>query len=67
MLGRGKRTEEADADQETPDNVTNTPMFADPDLNSGALSFGATNFGQITGLHNGVGPRNMQFSVKLYF
>ena len=44
-------------------NVTNTPMFGDP----GGLAFGATNFGQITGLRNGVGPRNMQFSVKYYF
>ena len=44
-------------------NVTNTPMFGDP----GGLSFGATNFGQITGLRNGVGPRNMQFGVKYYF
>ena len=43
-------------------NVTNTPMFADP-----ALAFGAVNFGQITGLRNGVGPRNMQFGVKYYF
>jgi hypothetical protein len=44
-------------------NVTNTPMFGDP----AGLSFGATNFGQITGLRNGVGPRNMQFGVKYYF
>jgi hypothetical protein len=44
-------------------NVTNTPMFADP----GGLSFGATNFGQITGLRSGVGPRNMQFGLKYYF
>lgn len=44
-------------------NVTNTPMFGDP----GGLAFGATNFGQITGLRNGVGPRNMQFGVKYYF
>jgi len=44
-------------------NVTNTPMFADP----GGLSFGATNFGQITGLRSGVGPRNLQFGIKYYF
>ena len=43
-------------------NVTNTPMFGDP-----ALSFGATNFGQITGQRSGMGPRNMQFGVKYYF
>jgi hypothetical protein len=43
-------------------NFTNTPMFGDP-----ATSFGATNFGQITGLRNGVGPRNMQFGLKYYF
>ena len=42
---------------------TNTPMFGDP----GGLAFGATNFGQITGLRNGVGPRNMQFGLKYYF
>ncbi len=44
-------------------NVTNTPMFGDP----GGLGFGATNFGQITALRNGVGPRNMQFGLKYYF
>lgn len=44
-------------------NVTNTPMFGDP----AGLAFGATNFGQITGLRNGVGPRNMQFGLKYYF
>ena len=43
-------------------NATNTPMFGDP-----ARAFGATNFGQITGLRSGVGPRNMQFGVKYYF
>jgi hypothetical protein len=43
-------------------NVTNTPMFGDP-----ATAFGATNFGQITGLRNGVGPRNMQIGLKYYF
>jgi hypothetical protein len=43
-------------------NVTNTPMFGDP-----ATAFGSTNFGQITGLRSGVGPRNMQFGVKYYF
>jgi hypothetical protein len=43
-------------------NFTNTPMFGDP-----AGAFGAVNFGQITGLRNGVGPRNMQFGVKYYF
>jgi hypothetical protein len=44
-------------------NLTNTPMFGDP----AGLAFGATNFGQITGLRSGVGPRNMQFGVKYYF
>jgi hypothetical protein len=43
-------------------NATNTPMFGDP-----AAAFGAANFGQIGGLRNGVGPRNMQFGVKYYF
>ncbi len=43
-------------------NFTNTPMFGDP-----ATAFGATNFGQITGLRNGVGPRNMQIGLKYYF
>jgi len=43
-------------------NFTNTPMFGDP-----ATGFGATNFGQITGLRNGVGPRNMQIGLKYYF
>lgn len=43
-------------------NVTNTPMFGDP-----ATTFGATNFGQITGLRSGVGPRNMQIGIKYYF
>ncbi len=43
-------------------NVTNTPMFGDP-----ATAFGATNFGQITGLRSGVGPRNMQIGLKYYF
>jgi hypothetical protein len=43
-------------------NATNTPMFGDP-----AGAFGAANFGQIGGLRNGVGPRNMQFGLKYYF
>ena len=43
-------------------NFTNTPMFGDP-----AAAFGAVNFGQIGGLRNGVGPRNMQFGLKYYF
>ncbi len=43
-------------------NFTNTPMFGDP-----ATAFGAVNFGQITGLRSGVGPRNMQFGLKYYF
>ena len=43
-------------------NFTNTPMFGDP-----AASFGAVNFGQITGLRSGVGPRNIQFGLKYYF
>lgn len=44
-------------------NLTNTPMFNDP----AGLAFGATNFGQITGLRSGVGPRNLQFGLKYYF
>jgi hypothetical protein len=43
-------------------NFTNTPMFGDP-----ATGFGANNFGQISGLRDGVGPRNMQFGLKYYF
>ncbi len=43
-------------------NFTNTPIFGDP-----AASFGAVNFGQITGLRSGVGPRNIQFGLKYYF
>ncbi len=43
-------------------NFTNTPMFGDP-----AASFGAVNFGQITGLRNGVGPRSVQIGLKYYF
>ena len=43
-------------------NFTNTPMFGDP-----ATAFGAVNFGQITGLRNGVGARNMQIGLKYYF
>lgn len=43
-------------------NATNTPMFGDPNT-----SFGSTSFGQITGLRNGVGPRNLQFGLKYYF
>jgi hypothetical protein len=41
-------------------NFTNTPMFGDP-----AASFGAVNFGQITGAR--IGPRNMQIGLKYYF
>jgi len=41
-------------------NATNTPVFSDP-----ATSFGATNFGQITGVK--VGPRNVQLGMKYYF
>lgn len=41
-------------------NFTNTPMFGDP-----AASFGAVNFGQITGTR--IGPRNMQIGLKYYF
>ena len=44
-------------------NATNTPMFADP----GGLAFGATNFGQITSMRGGIGPRNLQLGVKYYF
>ncbi|MBM3795315.1 MAG: hypothetical protein FJW31_14900 [Acidobacteria bacterium] len=43
-------------------NFTNTPMFRDP-----ATAFGANNFGQISGLRDGVGPRNLQFGLKYYF
>ncbi len=41
-------------------NATNTPIFGDP-----ATSFGATNFGQITGTK--IGPRNVQLGMKYYF
>ena len=41
-------------------NVTNTPVFADPNT-----SFGSVAFGQITGLK--VGPRNVQLGMKYYF
>jgi hypothetical protein len=41
-------------------NATNTPIFSDP-----ATSFGATNFGQITGQK--IGPRNVQLGFKYYF
>lgn len=57
-VGEGKRFEfRAEAT-----NFTNTPMFGDP-----AASFGAVNFGQITSLRNGVGPRNVQLGLKFYF
>lgn len=41
-------------------NVTNTPIFGDP-----ASSFGAANFGTITGTK--VGARNIQLGLKYYF
>jgi hypothetical protein len=41
-------------------NATNTPIFSDP-----ASSYGAANFGQITGTK--VGPRNVQIGLKYYF
>ncbi len=41
-------------------NATNTPIFSDP-----ASSYGANNFGQITGTK--VGPRNVQLGFKYYF
>jgi|DewCreStandDraft_4_1066084.scaffolds.fasta_scaffold08369_2 hypothetical protein len=41
-------------------NATNTPVFGDP-----AASYGASNFGQITGTK--VGPRNVQLGLKYYF
>ncbi|MBL8233436.1 MAG: TonB-dependent receptor [Bryobacterales bacterium] len=41
-------------------NTTNTPIFGDP-----ASSFGANNFGQITGTK--VGSRNVQLGFKYYF
>jgi hypothetical protein len=43
-------------------NATNTPNFGDPNT-----SFGSTNFGQITGLRSGTGPRNVQLGFKYYF
>jgi hypothetical protein len=46
-------------------HATNTPMFGDP--TGSALQFGSTNFGQITGLRSGVGPRNLQIGLKYYF
>jgi hypothetical protein len=41
-------------------NTTNTPVFSDP-----ATTFGAANFGQITGTK--VGPRELQLGFKYYF
>jgi hypothetical protein len=41
-------------------NATNTPVFSDP-----ASTFGAANFGQITGTK--VGPRELQLGFKYYF
>ena len=41
-------------------NATNTPIFGDP-----ASSFGAANFGTITGTK--VGARNVQLGLKYYF
>jgi trimeric autotransporter adhesin len=41
-------------------NVTNTPIFSDPNM-----MYGATNFGVITGVQNS--PRQVQFGLKLYF
>lgn len=41
-------------------NATNTPIFADP-----AATYGAANFGQITGTK--IGPRNVQLGFKYYF
>jgi hypothetical protein len=41
-------------------NATNTPIFSDP-----SSSFGASNFGQITGTK--VGSRNVQLGFKYYF
>jgi hypothetical protein len=41
-------------------NVTNTPIFADP-----ATAYGASNFGQITGVK--VGERIVQLGFKYYF
>jgi hypothetical protein len=42
------------------DNATNTPIFSDP-----ATSYGASNFGVISGTK--VGPRNVQLGFKYYF
>jgi len=41
-------------------NVLNSPVFGDP-----ASTYGATNFGQITGTK--VGPREIQLGMKYYF
>src|SRR5213075_97523 len=41
-------------------NVTNTPIFADPNVTVGSSSFGV-----ITGLHNS--PRTLQVALKLSF
>ena len=46
-------------------NVTNSPMFADP--TGAGLQFGSTTFGQITSTRGGVGPRNLQIGLKYYF
>jgi len=42
-------------------NLTNTPQFAWPDT-----AFGSTTFGVVTSTMN-VGPRNVQFGLKVEF
>jgi len=43
-------------------NVTNSPTFGTPNA-----TYGANNFGQITGYAGGRGPREVQLALKLYF
>ena len=42
-------------------NLTNTPQFSWPDT-----AFGSTTFGVVSGTMN-VGPRNVQFGLKIDF
>jgi hypothetical protein len=43
-------------------NVTNTPTFGGP-----GATFGASNFGVISGYAGGRGPRELQVAVKFYY
>jgi hypothetical protein len=43
-------------------NVTNTPTFGTPNA-----TFGASNFGVISGYAGGRGPRELQVAAKFYY